>query len=257
MRQYHVQLDEGEIGGYVLLPGDPGRCELIASRLDGGRHVRSNREYTTWTGSLDGVAVSVTSTGIGGPSTAIAAEELIRLGAHTLVRVGTCGAMDPDLRFGDLVIAQAAVRNEGTSPQYAPLAFPAVADLDVVAALRDAARDNGRAHRIGVVVSSDAFYPEVDPPCSPVESELRARWDAWVRLRCLAAEMECSALFTIAALRGTRAGAILAVVNEAAGGAEAMPEARELPLPAMLDTAVASIRRLIAAGVSSPLTQQR
>jgi uridine phosphorylase len=251
MRQYHVQLEPGEIGGYVLLPGDPGRCERIAALFDDARHVRSNREYTTWTGSLNGVPVSVCSTGIGCPSTAIAAEELIRCGAHTLIRVGTCGAMDPGLRRGDLVIAQAAVRNEGTSLQYAPLAFPAVADIEVVSALREAARDLGRGHKVGVVVSGDAFYPEIEPESSPMEPRLRELWQAWERLGCLAAEMEAAALFTVAALRKVRAGTVLAVVNEAAGGAEVMPDASELPLQSMLETTVAGVRRLISAGATA------
>jgi len=252
MRQYHVQLEAGEIGDYVLLPGDPARCELIASRLDNARHVRSNREYTTWTGALDGVPVSVTSTGIGNPSTAIAAEELIRVGARTLIRVGTCGAMAADLRFGDQVIAQAAARNDGTSPLYAPPGFPAVADLDVVNALREAAISGGRPHRIGVVVSGDAFYPEVEPASSPVEEQLRARWQAWIRCGCLAAEMESSALFIVARVRGVRAGTILAVVNQAAASSQALPESRDLPLEATIDTAVGGIRRLIASREPTP-----
>ena len=141
--QYHIRCREGDVGRYVLLPGDPGRCAQIAAHFEGARLVAQNREYTTYTGTLEGVPVSVTSTGIGGPSTAIAVEELCAIGAETLIRVGTCGAMQNFLRNGDLVIAQAAVRDEGTSAQYVPLSYPAVAHLDTVLALQSAARDAG------------------------------------------------------------------------------------------------------------------
>ncbi len=178
-RQYHLQVEPGEVGGYVLLPGDPGRCARIAERLDGARQVAANREFTTYTGSLGGAAVSVTSTGIGGPSTAIAVEELIKLGATTLVRVGTCGALDPELGLGDIVVAHAAARGEGTSAHYAPAGFPAVADLEVVVALREAAEAAGHRCRVGVVLSNDAFYAEMEPERFPLEAEIRA---ALVRL---------------------------------------------------------------------------
>lgn len=246
-RQYHLQLEPGDIGSYVLLPGDPGRCELIASHLDGARRVAANREYTSYAASLDGVAVSVTSTGIGGPSTAIAVEELVKLGARTLVRVGTCGALAADLGYGDVVVAQAAARGEGTSSHYAPPGFPAVADLDVVVALRDAALAAGHACRVGVVLSNDAFYAEMEPESFPLEAEIRERWRAWARAGCVAAEMECAALLTVAAVRRVRAGAVLAVVDDASAGIGGMPDARRLPLDAAVGTAIAGLRRLIAA----------
>src|SRR5437588_522301 len=140
-----------EAGGYVLPPADPGRCERTAAHLDGAARVAANREYTTWTGTLEGVAVSITSTGIGGPSAAIAVEELCTIGAHTLVRVGSCGAMQPSLRLGDVIVVQAAVRDEGTSAQYVPLAWPAVAHIDTVDALRAAAAAAGARHQVGTV----------------------------------------------------------------------------------------------------------
>jgi uridine phosphorylase len=245
-RQYHLQCAQGDVGGYVLLPGDPGRCERIAARFDGARHVATNREYTTWTGTLQGCAVSVTSTGIGGPSTAIAVEELCNLGAHTLLRVGTCGAMQPGLAIGSLVIAQAAVRDEGTSLQYIPSGWPATANLDVVDAVRRVASARGVAHHVGTVQSKDSFYGEMDPERMPVAAELEARWSAWIRAGVLASEMECAAIFTVAATRRVRAGAVLAVVNETPRRT-AMPEPSDLPIDDLIDVAAGTLALLIEA----------
>jgi len=245
-RQYHLQVEASDIGGYVLLPGDPGRCEVIASRLDGARRIAAHREFTTYTGSLDGVAVSVTSTGIGGPSTAIAVEELIRAGARTLVRVGSCGALDPSLRFGDVVVVQAAARGDGTPDRYAPAGFPAVADLDVVLALRETARAAGHPCRVGVVLTNDAFYAEMEPESFPEEGLIRARWDAWTRAGCIAAEMESATLLTVAAVRRVRAGAVLVVIDSASAGVAGLPDARRIPVDAAIDIAVGGVRRLIA-----------
>ncbi|HEY2705239.1 MAG TPA: uridine phosphorylase [Candidatus Dormibacteraeota bacterium] len=246
-RQYHLACGPGDVGGHVLLPGDPGRCERIAAHLDGAALVAANREYTTWTGTLEGEAVSVTSTGIGGPSTAIAVEELCNLGAHTLIRVGSCGAMQPGLRLGDVIVAQAAVRDEGTSLQYIPLAWPAVAHLDIVDALRAAATAAGVRHHTGTVQSKDSFYGEMEPDRMPIAAELRARWEAWVRAGVLASEMECAALLTVAAVRRVRAGAALAVVN-AAPTVDAMPDPTRLPIDALVEVAVDAVRRLIRGG---------
>ena len=245
-RQYHLQVKAGEIGEYVLLPGDPGRCARIAAHLDGARQVAANREYITYTGKLDGVTVSVTSTGIGGPSTAIAVEELVRVGARTLVRIGSCGALDPGLRFGDLVVAQAAARGDGTPDQYAPAGFPAVADIDVVQALRTEAGAAGHRFRVGIVLTNDAFYAEMAPETFPMEGIIRARWDAWARAGCLAAEMETATLLTVAAVRRVRAGAVLAVIDSASDGVTGLPDPSRLPIDAAIDTAVGGLRRLIA-----------
>ena len=140
--QYHVRLKPGDVGRYVLLPGDPGRCEQIASYLDGARLVARNREYCTYTGTLLGEKVSVTSTGIGGPSTAIAVEELVKVGADTFIRVGTCGGMNEKVIPGEVVVASGAIRAEGTSREYLPIEFPAVPDHQVVNALERAAQCN-------------------------------------------------------------------------------------------------------------------
>lgn len=246
MRQYHLGVDGTEIGAYVLMPGDPGRCELIAARLEAARHVRSNREYTTYTGRLGGAAVSVVSTGIGGPSTAIAVEELRALGAHTLVRVGTCGSMHDDVAPGDVVIVQAAVRDEGTSHQYAPPGVPAIAGHDVVRALDDAAVTLGVRHRVGVVVSTDSFYAQRDADRMPIAAELLQRWDAYRRSGAIAAEMETAALFVVAGVYGLRAGAVLAAIDRIGPRSREVPPP-VLPLDAVIDVSVEAVRRLIAA----------
>ena len=144
--QHHIHLQPEDVGRYVLLPGDPGRCEIIAKHFDNPIHVATNREYVTYTGMLDGVKVSVTSTGIGCPSAAIAVEELARIGADTFIRVGTSGAIAPGIKTGDLAIVSGAIRDEGTSSHYLPIEFPAVADFQVVAALRRAAIKRGERY---------------------------------------------------------------------------------------------------------------
>jgi uridine phosphorylase len=244
-RQYHLQCAPGEVGGYVLLPGDPGRVKPLASLLDEAWPVASNREFTTWSGTLGGVLVSVVSTGIGGPSAAIAVEELCNLDAHTLLRVGTCGAMQPGLERGDLIVVQAAVRDEGTSHQYMPAEWPAAASADVVEALRVEAQERRVRHHLGTVQTKDSFYGEMEPDRMPVAEALRARWQAWLAAGVLASEMECAAVLTVAAVRGARAGAVLAVINTAP--AATMPAPQELPLDVLLDVAVAGLRRLVRA----------
>ena len=155
-RLYHIQVAKGEVGRYVILPGDPKRCVKIAQYFDDPVLVADNREYITYTGALDGEKVSVTSTGIGGPSAAIAMEELYRCGADTFVRIGTCGGMQPEVKSGDIVIATGAIRMEGTSREYAPIEFPAVADLTVTNALVSAAKAKGYPFHTGVVQWSSA-----------------------------------------------------------------------------------------------------
>ena len=212
-RQYHLQIRPGDVGRYVLLPGDPGRVPRIAAHLENARLVAQHREYTTYTGALHGEKVSVTSTGIGCPSAAIAVEELVAVGADTLIRVGTSGPVQDFVRSGDLCIAAAAVRDEGTTQQYVPLAFPAVADLDVILALRDAARQRGLRYHVGVSHSKDSFYGEITPERMPVASRLRERWQAWVRAGVLCSEMEAATLFVVSQILGVRAGAIMLAIT--------------------------------------------
>ena len=167
-RQYHIQVAKGEVGRYVILPGDPKRCVKIAQYLENPVLIADNREFTTYTGTLDGVKVSVTSTGIGGPSASIAMEELYRCGADTFVRIGTCGGMQPDVKSGDIVIATGAVRMEGTSKEYAPIEYPAVPDFGVTTALVSAAKALKMSYHTGVVQCKDAFYGQHAPELMPV-----------------------------------------------------------------------------------------
>lgn len=209
---YHIQVAKGEVGRYVILPGDPKRCAKIAQYFDDPVLVADSREYVTYTGTLDGVKVSVTSTGIGGPSAAIAMEELFMCGADTFIRVGTSGGMDIDVKSGDLVIANGAVRMEGTSREYAPIEYPAVADFQVTTALVQAAKNNGMPHHVGVVQCKDSFYGQHSPETKPVSYELTDKWNAWVRMGCKASEMESAAVFIVADYLKVRAGAVLLVM---------------------------------------------
>ena len=211
-KQYHIQVGEGEVGKYVILPGDPKRCAKIAAYFDDAKLVADSREYVTYTGYLDGVKVSVTSTGIGGPSASIAMEELVKCGADTFVRVGTCGGMQLDVKSSDVVIASGAIRMEGTSKEYAPIEFPALADIDIVNALRSAAKELGQTSHVGVVQCKDAFYGQHSPETMPVSYELLNKWEAWKKMGCLASEMESAALFIVAGKLRVRAGACFLVM---------------------------------------------
>lgn len=220
-RQYHIQVAKGEVGRYVIMPGDPKRCVKIARYLDDAVLIADNREYTTYTGYLDGVKVSVCSSGIGGPSASIAMEELVKCGADTFIRIGTCGGMQLDIKSGDIVIANAAIRMEGTSKEYAPIEFPAVADLDITNALIASAKELGQTYHVGVVQCKDAFYGQHNPELMPVSYELLNKWEAWKRLGCLASEMESAALFVVASALHVRCGSNFLVManqeREAAG----------------------------------------
>jgi len=211
-KQFHIQLVKGDVGRYCILPGDPGRCSKIAKYFDNPVHVMTNREYETWTGTLLGEKVSVTSTGIGGPSASIAMEELAAIGADTFLRVGTCGGIKLDVTSGDVVVATGAVRMEGTSREYAPIEFPAVADFTVTSALVEAAKTSGKRWHVGVVQCKDSFYGQHSPARMPVSYELQNKWEAWKRLGVLASEMESAALFTVAAALGVRCGSAFHVV---------------------------------------------
>lgn len=209
---YHIQCKKGDVGRYVILPGDPGRCEAIAALFDEPHFVSRNREFTVWTGKLLGETVSVCSTGIGGPSASIAMEELYAIGADTFIRVGTCGGIDLDVRAGDVVVATGAVRYEHTSLEYAPPEYPAVPDFDLTLALRDAAASLGYKTHLGVVQCKDSFYGQHSPEKSPVYYELLQKWDSWKRLGVKASEMESAALFVVAAALHVRCAACFHVV---------------------------------------------
>ena len=211
-KQYHINCVEGDVGGYVLLPGDPGRCEAIAQYFDDPVHIGMNREYNIYTGTLLGEKVSVCSTGIGGPSASIAMEELVKLGAHTFIRVGTCGGIHLDVMPGDVVVATGAIRYEHTSMEYAPIEFPAVSDFDIAFALKNAGEELGYRIHTGVVQCKDSFYGQHSPEKSPVYYELLNKWESWKRLGVKASEMESAALYVVAAALGVRCGACFHVV---------------------------------------------
>ena len=246
--QYHLQIKKGDVGRYVILPGDPKRCEKIAAYLQDAKLIADSREYITYTGTLEGEAVSVTSTGIGGPSASIAMEELVKCGADTFVRVGTCGGMQQDVKSGDVVIANAAIRMEGTSKEYAPIEYPAVADHEVLFALIESAKQSGIPYHVGVSQCKDAFYGQHNPELMPVSYELENKWEAWLRMGALASEMESAALFTVAHFLRVRCGSLFLVV------ANQEREKRGLDNPVVHDTdppiriAVEAIRRMILSG---------
>lgn len=211
-KMYHINCTADDIGKYVIVPGDPGRCERIAKYFDNPRHISFNREYNIYTGELNGEKVSVCSTGIGGPSAAIAIEELVMLGAHTFVRVGTCGGIAIDVNSGDNCIAMSAVRMGGTTDEYAPKDYPATASYDVVTALVEASERLNARYHVGVVQCKDSFYGQHSPETMPVSGMLQAKWEAYKRLGVLASEMESDTVFTVAAARGARAGSVFHVV---------------------------------------------
>lgn len=243
--QYHLQIRKGDVGRYVILPGDPKRCAKIAEHFDHPRQIADNREFMTYTGYLDGEKVSVTSTGIGGPSASIAMEELVLCGADTFIRVGTCGGIEMNVRGGDIVVATGAVRMEGTSREYAPIEFPAVANLDVMNALVASAKALGFTCHAGVVQCKDAFYGQHEPERMPVSYELLNKWEAWKRLGCKASEMESAALFIVASHLRVRCGSDFLVM----GNQERQKAGLDNPIvhdtEAPIRVAVEAIRRLI------------
>lgn len=205
---HHLNMSKGQIGRYVILPGDPGRVEKIAQFLDNPYHVMTNREYTTYNGTLEGETVTVMSTGMGGPSTAIAVEELKKLGAKILIRVGTCGGIDPEIVPGTLIISTGAIRKEGTTREYAPIEYPAVPDYGLVKELEAAAERLHYPYAMGVTESKDSYYGQHAPETMPVGKELLYKWDAWKQCGAIASEMEGAALFIVASVRRMRAAAI-------------------------------------------------
>ncbi len=239
---YHIQMKKGDVGRYVFLPGDPGRCEMIASYFDDPQLIAYNREYKTYTGTLLGEKVSVTSTGIGCPSTAIAVEELIMIGADTFIRVGTSGGMQPHLKAGDLGIVTGAIRDEGTTLHYMPPEFPAVADVDVVLALREAAEKLGYPHHLGISHSKDSFFGQHQPERMPVDSRLLTRWKAWVQGGAICSEMEAAAIFVLSSIYRKRASGIMLIGWNQEGD---NPEEHVSDLTQLIETAIESVKILI------------
>ena len=213
--QYHIAASKGQVGRYVLLPGDPDRVPKIAKLWDSAREVSSHREYRIWTGTIGEAVVSACSTGIGSPSAAIAVEELSRIGADTFIRVGSCGSLTPELESGDIAIASAAVRIEGTSKQYVEPAYPAAASYDVTLALIEAAEKGGKNYRVGYTASTDSFYVGQGRPgvggYLPIDAEKFV--ERCQRQRVITEEMEAATIFTLAGIYGFRSGCVLAVYN--------------------------------------------
>ena len=244
--QFHIQCALGQVGKYCILPGDPGRCRAIAQHFDAPVHVQTNREYTTYTGTLLGEKVSVVSTGIGGPSAAIAMEELCNLGCHTFVRVGTCGGIKLEVQSDDVVVATGAVRMEGTSREYAPIEFPAVPDYEVLSNLVEAAKASGRDWYAGVVQCKDSFYGQHSPGRMPVSYELKQKWEAWKRLGVLASEMESAALFAVAASRRVRCGSVFHVIWNQEREQAGLDQEESHDTSSAIQVGVEAVRLLIA-----------
>lgn len=235
MKQYHTQTELGDVGRYVLMPGDPGRVPLIAARLENAVHIATNREYVTYTGWLEGEKVSVTSTGIGCPSSAIAVEELYRSGADTFIRVGTSGSLQPGTKSNDLAVVTGAIRHEGTSSHYMPIEFPAVCDLEIVQAMRSAVERLGFRYQVGISHSKDSFYGEVEPERSANSTQLKDLWRAWQIGGAICSEMEISTICIVSSILRARAGGIMAMHGEGEFG----------PLDGLIVAAVESVRELI------------
>lgn len=244
-KQYHTGVGPNDIGKYVIMPGDPKRCAKIAGHFENARLVADVREYTTYTGTLEGVPVSVTSTGIGGPSASIAIDELVKCGAHTFIRVGTCGGMQEDVMGGDIVIATGAVRMEGTSREFAPIEYPAVANIDCVNALAAAAKKLNVPHHVGVVQCKDSFFGQHEPEIMPVSYELENKWQAWLRMGCLASEMESAALFIAGLFMRVRVGSCFLVVANQERAKKGLPNKQAHDTEAAISVAVEALRSLI------------
>jgi uridine phosphorylase len=241
-KKYHIGLSRADVGDYVLVPGDPFRTPLIARHLDAAKEIAFSREYRTFTGQVDGVPVSAMSTGMGGPSVAIGVEELRELGVHTLLRVGTCGALQPQVKMGDLVIAIGSVRSEGTPDGYVPKEYPAIASLDVVNALVEAAESAKAPYHVGLMRSVDALYSDLVPDQMP-RPDLRAELEMWTKAGIVGNDMETSTLYVVSRLRGMRAGTVCLCVDEVGAG-----EIHHLDpsyMDRMLSVAVEAIRLLI------------
>lgn len=250
-KQYHTGVGPEDIGQYVILPGDPKRCAKIAEYFDNPVLVADSREYVTYTGTLEGVKVSVTSTGIGGPSASIAIDELAKCGAHTFIRVGTSGGMQEEVLSGDVVIASGAIRMEGTSREFAPIEYPAVADVYVTNALMESAKEQGIRSHVGVVQCKDSFFGQHEPEIMPVSYELENKWQAWIRMGCLASEMESAALFIAGSFLRVRVGSCFIVVANQERAKKGLPNEQVHDTDLAIRTAVGALRKLIKADLEN------
>ena len=244
---YHIQCKKGDVGRYVIIPGDPKRCAKIAAHFDNPVQIADNREYVTFTGTLDGEKVSVTSTGIGGPSASIAIEELTMCGADTFIRVGTSGGMQLDVMGGDVVVATGAIRKEGTTKEYMPIEFPAVPDFTVMTALVEAAKKVGARWHAGIVECKDSFYGQHSPERMPVAAELLDKWQAWIKAGAMCSEMESACAFIVASVLRVRAGSVLLVASNQERLKAGLTNPVEHDTEIAIKVAVQAIRDLIKA----------
>lgn len=243
--EYHINLKKEDGARYVIMPGDPGRTEKIASYFDNAKEIAFNREFRTFRGYLEGKPVLAVSSGIGGPSAAICMEELAHIGADTFIRIGTCGGMQMNVDPGDLIIATGAIRMDGTSKEYMPIEFPAVANLDVTNAIVEAAKNLDYKYHVGIVQAKDSFYGQQNPDSMGVDYELKNKWSAWIKGGCLASEMESATMFIVSSLRNLRAGAVFHCVWNQEQAKESMPQERKLDTNSAIKTAVEAVRILI------------
>lgn len=244
-KQYHIGVGKEDVGEYVILPGDPGRCEKIAKYFDNPVKVGQNREFTTYTGTLNGVKVSVTSTGIGGPSASIALEELVACGAHTFIRIGTCGGMAEEVESGHVVISTGSIRQEGTTREYAPIEFPAIPNYHCVNALVKAAEELGQPYDLGVTQSKDAYYGQHRPETLPNKVDLLTKWDAWLALDTKASEMESAALYIVGQYLKVRVGACFLVMGNQTREAKGLSNPVCDDIDLAIKVAVGAIKNLI------------
>lgn len=244
-KPYHIGFANEMGAKYAILPGDPGRVEKICRHLENPRFYAQNREYTTWAGELEGETVLVMSTGMGGPSAAIGVEELYQVGVNTVIRIGTCGGMSVQVEGGDLVVATGAIRLEGTSKEYVPVEFPAIANLEVTNALVNSAKEMNHTCHAGVVQCKDSFYGQHDPERMPIGYELMNKWDAWIKAGCLASEMESAAVFIVAQILGMRAGCILKTVWNQERKRRGLEDREDHDMTAAINVTIEAIRKLI------------
>lgn len=247
-RMLHINLCRGEVGRYAIVPGDPDRCELIAAHLDDSRMVTRKREFTTWEGRIEGELVTVTSTGIGGPSAAICLEELHKCGADTFIRVGTCASTCQEVQRGDIVVVNGSVRMEGTGRHYLPLEFPAVPNYRLLKHLEESSSGLGFHTVVGVSITKDSFYTQTEPESKPVAEELTFRWASYVRGGAVCTSMEESTLFLAGASMGVRTASVLVSATNFDGAVSKRNSADVYPIDSIqrpIQVAVEALRRLI------------
>ncbi len=249
-KMLHINMAKGEVGRYVIVPGDPDRCEKIAAHLDNPRKVTQKREHTTYEGFLDGERVTVTSTGMGGPSTAICVEELVKCGADTFIRVGTCASTSADVSVGDIVVPNGSVRMEGTGLHYLPMEFPAVPNYQLMKMLEESSKELGFHTTVGVSITKDSFYTQTEPETKPVREELINRWNSYVRGGAVATSMEEATLFLVGSSLSIRTASVLVSATSFDGSVSKKNSADVYPTDAIqrpIQVAVEAIRKLIRA----------